>query len=64
MDILFSGYQPNNVELIFGHGTGAYLNIVKLTDEKPVSGPIINFSKLNKFGLLGIVVFKCLFVIY
>ena len=52
-----SGYQPNNVELIFGHGTGAYLNIVKLTDEKPVSGPhSLIFQILNKFGLLGVVV--------
>ena len=60
-----SGYQPNNVELIFGHGTGAYLNIVKLTDEKPVSGPhSLIFQILNKFGLLGIVVFLSVYLLF
>jgi O-antigen ligase len=60
-----SGYEPNNVELIFGHGTGAYLNIVKLTDEKPVSGPhSLIFQILNKFGLLGIVVFVSVYLLF
>tara|TARA_B100001109_G_C18854541_1_gene470991 strand:- start:89 stop:2068 length:1980 start_codon:yes stop_codon:yes gene_type:complete len=60
-----SGYEPNYVELIFGHGTGAYLNIVKLTDEKPVSGPhSLIFQILNKFGLLGAVVFICVYLFF
>ena len=60
-----SGYEPNYVELIFGHGTGAYLNIVKLTDEKPVSGPhSLIFQILNKFGLLGVVVFISVYLFF
>ena len=34
-----SGYKPSTIDLLFGHGTGAYLNIIKLTERKLASGP-------------------------
>ncbi len=50
-----SGYNPNIVSFLFGHGTGAYLNIVKNTVFAPTSGPhSLILQILNKFGILGI----------
>lgn len=50
-----SGYNPNIVSFSFGHGTGAYLNIVKNTVFAPTSGPhSLILQILNKFGILGI----------
>lgn len=53
-----SGYKPNTTELIFGHGTGAYLNIVKFSERSITSGPhSMALQVLNKFGLLGLIIF-------
>ncbi|MAV05165.1 MAG: hypothetical protein CMC31_05880 [Flavobacteriaceae bacterium] len=53
-----SGYNPNSIELIFGHGTGSYLNIIKFTERDLASGPhSMLLQILNRFGLLGLVIF-------
>ena len=53
-----SGYKPSLIDLLFGHGTGGYLNIVKLTDRDIASGPhSVLLQVLNKFGLFGIFLF-------
>ena len=53
-----SGYKPSAIDLLFGHGTGGYLNIVKLTDRDIASGPhSVLLQVLNKFGLFGIFLF-------
>ncbi len=53
-----SGYKPSTIDLLFGHGTGGYLNIVKLTDREIASGPhSVLLQVLNKFGLFGIFLF-------
>ena len=50
-----SGYKPSTAELVFGHGTGGYLNIIKFTERNIASGPhSILLQVLNKFGLFGI----------
>ena len=50
-----SGYKPNTIDLLFGHGTGAYLNIVKFTERDIASGPhSILLQVLNKFGIIGL----------
>lgn len=54
-----SGYKPNFTELIFGHGSGAYLNIIKFTERKVASGPhSMLLQVLNKFGLIGLLIFS------
>jgi len=51
-----SGYKPSTIDLLFGHGTGAYLNIIKLTERKLASGPhSVLLQVLNKFGIFGLV---------
>ena len=58
-----SGYKPDTNEFIFGHGPGAYLNIIKFTNRDLASGPhSIIFQILNKFGLFGILI--SLFLIF
>tara|TARA_B100002019_G_scaffold101262_1_gene87276 strand:- start:712 stop:2721 length:2010 start_codon:yes stop_codon:yes gene_type:complete len=53
-----SGYKPNTIDLLFGHGTGAYLNIVKFTERDLASGPhSILLQVLNKFGITGLMFF-------
>lgn len=53
-----SGYKPNTTELIFGHGTGAYLNIIKFTERNIASGPhSMLLQVVNKFGLIGLLIF-------
>ena len=53
-----SGYKPNTIDLLFGHGTGAYLNIVKFTERDLASGPhSILLQILNKFGIIGLLFF-------
>ena len=50
--------QTKSIDLLFGHSTGGYLNIVKLTDRDIASGPhSILLQVLNKFGLFGIFLF-------
>ena len=51
-----SGYKPSTIDLLFGHGTGGYLNIIKFTDRSLASGPhSVLLQVLNKFGIFGIV---------
>ena len=53
-----SGYNPSSTELIFGHGTGAYLNIIKFTERSIASGPhSMLLQVVNKFGLIGLLIF-------
>tara|TARA_B100000131_G_scaffold313390_1_gene348694 strand:- start:651 stop:1604 length:954 start_codon:yes stop_codon:yes gene_type:complete len=53
-----SGYKPSSTELIFGHGTGAYLNIIKFTERSIASGPhSMLLQVVNKFGLIGLLIF-------
>ena len=53
-----SGYRPNTIELLFGHGTGGYLNIIKFTEQNIASGPhSIVLQILNKFGIFGVILF-------
>ena len=53
-----SGYRPNTIELLFGHGTGGYLNIIKFTERNIASGPhSILLQILNKFGIFGVILF-------
>ena len=60
-----SGYNPNKVELFFGHGSGSYLNIIKFTEEDIASGPhSLILQLLNKFGLLGLFTFFYLIIKY
>ena len=50
-----SGYKPSTIDLLFGHGTGGYLNIIKLTERNLASGPhSVLLQVLNKFGILGL----------
>ena len=51
-----SGYKPSTIDLLFGHGTGGYLNIIKFTDRDIASGPhSVLLQVLNKFGIFGLV---------
>lgn len=53
-----SGYKPDIVELLFGHGTGGYLNIIKFTERNIASGPhSILLQILNRFGIFGVMLF-------
>jgi len=51
-----SGYKPSTIDLLFGHGTGGYLNIIKFTERDIASGPhSVLLQVLNKFGIFGLV---------
>tara|TARA_B100001093_G_C26858539_1_gene1028709 strand:+ start:3640 stop:5643 length:2004 start_codon:yes stop_codon:yes gene_type:complete len=51
-----SGYNPNTIELLFGHGSGGYLNIIKFTERDIASGPhSMILQVLNRFGILGLI---------
>ena len=53
-----SGYRPSTIELLFGHGAGGYLNIIKFTEQNIASGPhSILLQILNKFGIFGVILF-------
>ena len=52
-----SGYSPDTVSLIFGHGPGSYLNIVKNSKTLITSGPHSSLLLLlNKFGVYAVLI--------
>lgn len=52
-----SGYTPDTVSLIFGHGPASYLNIVKNSKTLITSGPHSSLLLLlNKFGVYAILI--------
>lgn len=60
-----SGYKPDNISLLFGHGTGAYLNIVKNTKADVASGPhSLILQVLNRFGVYGLLLLSYLMFVY
>ena len=52
-----SGYSPDTISLIFGHGPGSYLNIVKNSKTLITSGPHSSLLLLlNKFGVYALLI--------
>ena len=61
--MFYEGYKPNINSFLFGHGPGAYLNIVKNSDSYITSGPHSSVLQiLNRFGILTL--FVLLYFIY
>jgi hypothetical protein len=55
--MFYEGYKPNTNSFLFGHGPGAYLNIVKNSDSYITSGPHSSVLQiLNRFGILTLLV--------
>ena len=55
--MFYKGYKPTTTSFLFGHGPGAYLNIVKNSDSSITSGPHSSVLQiLNRFGILTILI--------
>ena len=55
--MFYEGYKPTATSFLFGHGPGAYLNIVKNSDSLITSGPHSSLLQiLNRFGVSTILI--------